>query len=199
MKKTFVILGVLQALLLGAFAQSAADPLEKAYLEHDEANQILRLKWWGRSGRTYFILHSDDLVYWNSFPVIETGADAVMEYGVAYTPTPSSKLFLRVKSTTIPTTDPNGDDFDSDGVSNLAEIQMGLDPLNTDSDGDGMSDGWEIAHGLDPLSNDTSLDPDGDGFSNITEYLAGTNPQVADGEVGAGFSATGLRVFTPLK
>jgi len=100
MKKTFAILGVLQALLLVAFAQSAADPLERAYLEHDEANQILRLKWWARSGRTYFIQHSEDLVYWNSFPVVESGADAIMEYGVAYTPTSASKLFLRVKSTT---------------------------------------------------------------------------------------------------
>lgn len=197
MKKTFAILGILQALLLGAFAQTAADPLEKAYLEQDEANQILRLKWWGRSGRTYFIQHSDDLMNWNSFPMLEAGADAVMEYGLTYTPTP--KLFLRVKSTDISTTDPNGDDFDGDGVSNLAEIQMELDPLSTDSDNDGMPDGWEITHGLDPLVNDANLDPDGDGYANITEYLAGTDPQVADGEVGQGFSATGLRLYTPLE
>jgi len=183
MKKTFAILGILQALLLGAFAQTAADPLEKAYLENDEVNQILRLKWWGKGGRTYFILHSDDLVNWNSFPVIETGADAIMEYGVAFTPTPTTKLFLRLKSTDIPTTDPAGSDFDSDNVSNLTEVQMGLDPLNADSDGDGMSDGWEIAHGLDPLVDDSGLDPDLDGIVNAMEFALGTSPTAANSDL----------------
>jgi len=47
---------------------------------------------------------------------------------------------------------------------------------NEDDDNDGMPDSWEIAHGLNPLVNDAHLDKDGDGFTNLREYLAGTNP-----------------------
>ena len=69
------------------------------------------------------------------------------------------------------------------------------DPLNADTDGDGLPDGWEIRHGLDPLDNGTwSLrlaaagdlqngplgDPDGDGFTNLQEFLNGTDPRSAD-------------------
>lgn len=96
-----------------------------------------------------------------------------------------------------------GADPDGDGLSNLAEYQEGRDPsvnesttevalvstaftLNTrvtrvDTDGDGIPDAWEIAHGLDPLRNDVNEDADGDGRSNLEEYNAGSDPQVAEG------------------
>ena len=48
-----------------------------------------------------------------------------------------------------------------------------------DSDNDGMPDAWEIAHGTDAHSPDNNDDPDGDGFTNLNEYLAGTDPQDA--------------------
>ena len=49
-----------------------------------------------------------------------------------------------------------------------------------DTDGDLMSDEWEIANGLNPAVDDSALDPDGDGFTNLEEYNAGTDPQVAN-------------------
>lgn len=47
-----------------------------------------------------------------------------------------------------------------------------------DTDGDGMPDEWEIRFNLNPKnSGDAALDSDGDGYTNIEEYLNGTNPQ----------------------
>jgi pectate lyase len=49
----------------------------------------------------------------------------------------------------------------------------------TDSDGDGMADGWESKFGFDPKNVDaTSQDKDQDGYTNLEEYLNGTDPTV---------------------
>ncbi|MCX7723342.1 MAG: polysaccharide lyase [Verrucomicrobiae bacterium] len=46
-----------------------------------------------------------------------------------------------------------------------------------DTDNDGMPDAWEKRFGLNPKDpSDTSLDKDGDGYTNIEEYLNGTDP-----------------------
>lgn len=63
---------------------------------------------------------------------------------------------------------------------------------------DWLPDDWEQEH----FSTTGVLlagDPDGDGRSNLTEYLMGSDPNAADGETGPEFSATGLKVFTPLE
>lgn len=40
-----------------------------------------------------------------------------------------------------------------------------------------MPDLWEYGYGLDPLnSDDAAVDSDGDEFSNLEEYIAGTDP-----------------------
>ncbi|MFG6685129.1 polysaccharide lyase [Mariniflexile sp. HNIBRBA6329] len=46
-----------------------------------------------------------------------------------------------------------------------------------DTDGDGMPDEWETKHKLNPKNAaDGALDTDGDGYTNVEEYLNGTNP-----------------------
>jgi len=48
----------------------------------------------------------------------------------------------------------------------------------TDSDGDGIPDVWERHYGLNPQDfSDGSADKDGDGYSNLEEYLNGTDPR----------------------
>jgi hypothetical protein len=46
-----------------------------------------------------------------------------------------------------------------------------------DSDGDGIPNGWEMSHGFDQNNpSDAAMDADNDGFSNLAEYLAGSDP-----------------------
>lgn len=46
-----------------------------------------------------------------------------------------------------------------------------------DSDHDGIPDTWEQKYALDPNdASDASKDPNGDGYTNIEEFLNGTNP-----------------------
>ena len=47
-----------------------------------------------------------------------------------------------------------------------------------DSDSDGMPDTWESTHGLNPNeSSDGAGDQDKDGYTNVEEFLNGTDPR----------------------
>ena len=60
-------------------------------------------------------------------------------------------------------------------VGGWPELKSGTAP--TDSDNDGMPDEWEKRYGLDANNAaDNSSDKDGDGYTNVEEYLNGTNP-----------------------
>ncbi len=68
------------------------------------------------------------------------------------------------------------DDWNHDGVSNLDAFELGIDE---DFDLDGMPDTWESANSFNSdLASDGPLDSDGDGFSNLEEYLSGTDPNL---------------------
>ena len=78
--------------------------------------------------------------------------------------------------------EPEGLDFDGDGLANRLEREAGSDLFSSDTDRDGMDDLWEYQNGLDLLNNDAGLDADGDGLSNGVEYTLGSNAQVADSD-----------------
>lgn len=160
-------------LIPASIAQTPSGPGEETRLTHDGSTGTFTFSWWGRAGRTYVIQHSDDLMQWHYVPIIEVGSDQLIQWGFTST---AHKMFLRLKYTASPPGD----------------------PLHVDIDGNGLPDDWELLH-FGALDQNPSADSDSDGRSHLTEYLAGTDPTIPNGEVGPAFIATGLKVFTQLE
>ncbi len=59
------------------------------------------------------------------------------------------------------------------GLFPYLDIESGL---HIEDDGDEMPPDWELQYGLNPVTNDASADVDSDGYSNLKEYISGTNP-----------------------
>lgn len=137
----------------------------------------LEMNWFGHSGRAYFIKYSPtlDTGSWTYLPYVERGANATISFG-ANAPGPGERFFARTVITPSTSTQPKLEDFDNDGVSNMDELQAGLDPLSSvDSEPDGMPDDWEKFYFGD-LSRDGTGDYDGDGVNDTAEYAAGRHP-----------------------
>ena len=78
-------------------------------------------------------------------------------------------------------TNPQSTDSDGDGYSDYAEVNLHYtDPTSKDNDEDGMADVWEVNNGLDIKVNDADEDPDSDGFTNLDEFVNGTDPNNAE-------------------
>ena len=77
-------------------------------------------------------------------------------------------------------------DLDGNGVVNVEQYNAGTDVRANvgvvyDRDSDGMSDVWELEYSLNPDdASDMGDDPDEDWITNREEYLLGLNPTVAD-------------------
>jgi len=73
---------------------------------------------------------------------------------------------------------PNNADSDNDGLSDFDELNTYFtQPINSDSDADIMPDGWEVSFALNPLDGaDAHLDLDGDSFTNVIEFIGGSDP-----------------------
>jgi hypothetical protein len=69
------------------------------------------------------------------------------------------------------------EDQDKDGLSTIAEFNLGTNPNIADTDGDGIEDGEEVIAGSDGfISNPLLADTDGDGLSDGIEILVGSDP-----------------------
>ncbi len=63
-------------------------------------------------------------------------------------------------------------------VGGYPELTYDSKKVPVDKDEDGMPDEWEIKNKLDPKNPaDGAIDSDGDGYTNVEEFLNGTNPQ----------------------
>jgi hypothetical protein len=137
------------------------------------------LRWYGHSGRTYFVQVSDPndpLKTWTWAPVIEPGDGVNISYEVDGT---ASSGFYRLWFSDQPTIDPDGDDFDGDGLSNLNEIEFyQTNPLKWDNDGDGLNDYDEI---FVYYTWPSVVDCDADGLNDFEEVIThGSNPWLRD-------------------
>lgn len=144
-----------------------------------------RFDWTGEVGITYFVQDSQDMQSWRYFPLIEHG---LLHDPLNVTPldgnnVPLEKYFMRLVQTDIPTLDPEGDDFDSDGLPNLYELDtVASDPLDgtsagADSDNDGMPDGWEM-YFFGNLTAVAATVGQPDGLSNLEKAQLGLSPLV---------------------
>ena len=131
------------------FAQLPPHPVPEVTRNGDTCN----LDWTGQNSITYFIQYSLDLQSWSYMPVIESGDGSAIGYGFECN---TDKMFVRLHYTNAPTSNPHGDDFDNDGLTNWEEIRVGgtgTSPLIADTNGDGIRD--------DGLVYAAQNDPDG--------------------------------------
>jgi hypothetical protein len=181
MKRTILILTSFLVSVNFTSAQLATDPNEGLWMTQDSPGAFTA-RWYGRIGRTYFIQTTTDLLSaWIYKTEVEPGENLVIPYGFTAS---SDKYFLRLKYTDIPTNDPADADFDGDGISNIDELNAGLDPLtelsNRDLDGDGLPDDWERFWFNGSLTHNGAGHDDPDGFTNAEEFQFGLNPNVDD-------------------
>jgi len=72
----------------------------------------------------------------------------------------------------------NGIINDPQEVGGYPNYRFAPEDVPVDTDHDGMPDAWETQHDLNPnQADDGPSDADGDGYTNVEEYLNGTNPR----------------------
>src|SRR6266581_9024597 len=70
--------------------------------------------------------------------------------------------------------------FTSTSLTDPTKVDRVRMRLLRDDDNDGLPDAWEQQYFGNPTNALASDDSDGDGFSNLAEYIAGTDPTSAD-------------------
>jgi hypothetical protein len=135
-----------------ALCQTWNDPNEGLRIKSSTANPGgYELSWFGRSGRSYFVLQSDDdMASWVNVPLMEAGAGTVIQWGLDSS---AFRLFFKLQWFDGYDTGTAGQtDSDMDGVSDLDELLVGTNPFGTppvqpppqDTDQDGVTDDLDM-------------------------------------------------------
>jgi hypothetical protein len=166
------------ALLASVSAQTAQPPATLAPAPLNTWD----LSWLSVTGRTYFVQISNNLTLWQYGPCIQLGDASVLGCGLTSS---TVKFFARLRYTDAPTTNPDLEDFDGDGIPSIVEVAiLGTDPLgfdpNVDTDGDGLRDSWEIYYWGNLTAQNGAGDADGDRLTNKEEFDLGLDPKVAE-------------------
>jgi len=118
------------AALVPSFAAPGTDDAQLR-IAPGSAPQTHDLSWWGESGYSYFMQHSDDLETWAWSPVLEEPTD---DGTITYVTTSASEqMFYRVEGIADPQSMLWRIDVDGDGMSNVIENGSPLlDPFTPD-------------------------------------------------------------------
>ena len=114
-----------------------------------------------------------------TFQIRGLWADAYALTATAQRRCPSDDGWVTIHAPNVPS-----DLFSIPATVEAGQVAPWSPTLPPDDDHDGMGDGWERSHGLDPRRDDGDRDPDRDGFTNLDEYLLGTDPHDADRRCG---------------
>ena len=150
MLRRFFILFLLGA--MGVCAQTSTEPNLGSRLSVNNATvpATYTFSWWGKSGCSYLVMSSPDLITWGFFPNYNpSGANAVLNVQFL---TSANKYFFRTLQ------------FDPNDV-----------PSSVDADGDGLPDQWEKYY-FGNLNRDGSGDADNDSITDRDEFQLGLNP-----------------------
>lgn len=157
----FLLCVLLLAAISTSRAQTASDYNEGLCVTTTAVADEYEFSWWGKSGHSYFLQISTDLVNWTYVPdFIEGGNASAMVWGMTTT---SPRHFFRLRFTNQTAANLDTADFDNDGLQNLQEITpsnqggSATDPLDADCDDDTWLDG--IEHDSGSLPHDAASTP----------------------------------------
>lgn len=100
MNRNVLSIAAAVSLAMTSLAQGPGQLNEGSRITRDAANHVITLSWWGRSGQSYFVQHSDDLQLWSYVPQVVQGQDAVATMQLS-TNAPSYYLRLEYEPTSL--------------------------------------------------------------------------------------------------
>jgi len=151
------ILAILVFLSAKVLAQGPGDLNAGSQLSVSGSTGAYTFSWWGEAGCTYLIKTSDDLINWSYLPIVETGSNAVIQWGFTSN---SDKFFLKLEYITLPASQISGTTWNGQ-----------IDPSS------GLPEDWELFYyGTLSVNPNAAVDWSNGTVTNLQAYQRGLNP-----------------------